>query len=255
MILAQKKKPYKTIIFSIFCLTIFILGTFTALCGGTKPALGKIDSYLDDLSRGPDTPPYLSLHYRLRYLQFKAEPLLLSAHPIVFLGDSMTDNGNWNELFPKENLVNRGIGGDTTLGIIRRLDQVIALHPPKIFLMVGTNDLCYDRSIPDTLTNYDYIISRLRTDLPQTEIYIESVLPFNDTIFPSRALRTNENILELNEGIQELAEKHDLPYLDITEPFTDENGRLHKSLTVDGLHLNQKGYQIWHDLIYDEVKS
>lgn len=250
-----KSKHHKRNIVIIFCSIACIALILIGVNGGPKQTACKIDSCLDDLSRGPDTPPYLSLHYRLRYLRFEAEPLAIRQAPIVFLGDSMTDNGNWKQLFPKENLVNRGIGGDTTLGIINRLDQVIELRPPKIFLMVGTNDLCYDRSIPDTLTNYDYIISRLQQDLPKTQIYIESVLPFNDTLFPSRALRTNENILELNEGIQRLAEKYDLPYLDITEPFTDDNGRLPANLTVDGLHLNEKGYKIWRDQIYDEVKS
>ena len=51
------------------------------------------------------------------------------------------------------------------------------------------------------------------------------------------------------------AEKHNLPYLDITSDFTNENGRLSADLTVDGLHLNNVGYKIWHNNIYDEVKS
>ncbi len=250
-----KSRHYKKNIIIIFCVLVAAALSIITMNGAPKQTAYNINSYLDDLSRGPDTPPYLSLHYRLRYLRFEAEPLTIQQSPIVFLGDSMTDNGDWNQLFPKENLVNRGIGGDTTLGIINRLDQVVELNPPKIFLMVGTNDLCYDRSIPDTLTNYDYIIAQLRQDLPRAQIYIESVLPFNDTLFPSRALRTNENILELNEGIQRLAEKYDLPYLDITEPFTDEQGRLPAGLTVDGLHLNETGYKIWRDQIYDEVKS
>ena len=77
----------------------------------------------------------------------------------------------------------------------------------------------------------------------------------NDTIFPSRCLRTNDNILTLNEGIQALAAKYHDPYLDITASFTNENGRLPAGLTVDGLHLNEAGYAIWHDDIYTQVKS
>ena len=91
--------------------------------------------------------------------------------------------------------------------------------------------------------------------LPNTKIYVESVLPFNDRLFPIHYLRTNDNILQLNEGIMTLAEKHNLPYLDITSDFTNENGRLSADLTVDGLHLNNVGYKIWHNNIYDEVKS
>ena len=211
------------------------------------------NSFLDDLSRGPDTPPYLSLHYRWRHLFFEVEPH--GDHPIVFFGDSMTDRGDWQKLFPKANLVNRGIGGDTTLGLLQRLDQVIELNPPKIFLMIGTNDLCYNRSVADTLKNYDCILSVLQANLPNTQIYIESVLPFNDTIFPSRYLRTNENIEKLNEGIQRLAAQHHLPYLDLVDDFSDTDGRLPAEDTVDGLHLNQRGYEKWRDEIRPYVKS
>ena len=210
------------------------------------------NSWLDDLSRGPDTPPYLSLHYRWRHLYFAFAPH--PDRPVVFFGDSMTDRGDWHKLFPDVRLVNRGIGGDTTLGLLQRLDQVIALNPPKIFLMIGTNDLCYNRSITDTLKNYDRILSALQTALPHTQIYVESVLPFNDTIFPSRYLRTNTNINRLNGGIQQLAAAHHLPYLDIVGDFSDKNGRLPAGETVDGLHLNQQGYEKWRDDIQSYVQ-
>ena len=177
------------------------------------------------------------------------------SNPLVFLGDSMTDEGDWKKLFPDVNLVNRGIGGDTTLGVLNRIDQVLALAPSKIFLMIGTNDLCYNRSVEDTLKNYDQILNILHKNLPQTKIYIESVLPFNDQIFPSRYLRTNENIEELNRGIKKLAEKYAYPYLDLVPFFMDENGRLPENYTVDGLHLNEKGYTIWKSRIKNFVKE
>ena len=241
--------------FNSCLLLIFIcLSTVLTASGffGKAPAYW-VNAHLDDLSRGPDTPAYLSLHYRLRCLRFALEPHHAGA--IVFLGDSMTDNGTWKELFPHEHVINMGIGGDTTLGIINRLPQVVSLKPQKIFLMVGTNDLCYNRSIPETLSNYDYILTQLQEQLPDTELYVESVLPFNDRIFPVHYLRTNNNILELNQGIMQLAQDHDLPYLDITSDFTNENGRLSADLTVDGLHLNHLGYELWHNDIYDQVKS
>ena len=171
-----------------------------------------------------------------------------------FFGDSMTDEGDWQKLFPGINLVNRGIGGDTTLGLLNRIDQVIALRPPKIFLMIGTNDLCFNRSIADTLKNYDEILRRLHTSLPETKIYIESVLPFNDQIFPSHYLRSNENIKTLNVGIRQLAEKHHDPYLDLVPYFSDADGRLPAEYTIDGLHLNADGYAIWKEHIKEFVQ-
>ena len=244
----------KKIFIPVLLCLLMLTGTILTASGAFgKSAAYWMNSHLDDLSRSPDTPAYLSLHYRLRCLRFALEPH--HADSIVFLGDSMTDNGNWKELFPKEHVINMGIGGDTTLGVINRLAQVIAVKPRKLFLMVGTNDLCYNRSIPETLENYDYILTQLQASLPNTKIYVESVLPFNDRLFPIHYLRTNDNISQLNEGIMTLAEKHNLPYLDITSDFTNENGRLSADLTVDGLHLNNVGYKIWHNNIYDEVKS
>jgi len=231
-------------------LACFVLGavfirTAVADEGGWQKVEGNMYNYADDLSRGADTPHYLSLHYRLRKAYFNIETH--KADPIVFLGDSMTDEGHWHELFPKLNLVNRGIGGDTTAGVLNRIDQVTKLAPPKIFLMIGTNDLCFNRQIPDIIKNYDEILSILHQRLPNTKIYMESVLPFNDHIFPSVYLRTNENIKTLNVGIKKLAQLHNDPYIDLTKYFSDKDGRLPAEDTVDGLHLNEKGYAIWRD--------
>lgn len=234
------------------CIGVLLWASPLSAEGGWKKAEGKIYDYVDDLSRKPDTPAYYSVHYRVRSLYFAVEPH--RAHPIVFFGDSMTDEGDWQKLFPGTNLVNRGIGGDTTLGLLNRIDQVIALRPPKIFLMIGTNDLCFNRSIADTLKNYDEILRRLHTSLPETKIYIESVLPFNDQIFPSHYLRSNENIKTLNVGIRQLAEKHHDPYLDLVPYFSDADGRLPAEYTIDGLHLNADGYAIWKEHIKEFVQ-
>jgi lysophospholipase L1-like esterase len=219
--------------------------------GSLKRGQRRFNSYINDIGRSPDSPPYLSLHYRIRKAYFAVEPH--EKNPIVFLGDSMTDEGDWAKLFPDKNVVNRGIGGDTTLGVLNRINQIIALKPPKIFLMIGTNDLCYNRSISDTVNNYDEILFLLHRNLPGTKVYVESVLPFNDDIFPSVYLRTNADIKLLNTYIRKLANKYNYPYLDITAPFTGNDGKLPSDETIDGLHLNKKGYNIWREQIQNYV--
>jgi len=211
----------------------------------------KVYLWANDLSRSPEDPAYLSLYYRYRKMCFSVAPH--DQHPIVFLGDSITDEGDWSKLFPHAPVENRGIGGDTTLGVLNRLDQIIALKPAKIFLMIGTNDLCFYRSIPDTMTNYREILDRLHTELPDTKVYIQSVLPFNDTIFPSNGLRTNRNIKQLNVQIKKMAKEYNDPYIDLTPTFTSPNGRLPANDTVDGLHLNNSGYSLWREQIKDRV--
>lgn len=211
----------------------------------------KLYAWVNDMSRNPDDPAYLSIYYRLRKMYFSVAPH--SSNSIVFLGDSITDEGDWSKLFPDLPVVNRGIGGDTTLGVLNRLDQVIALEPTQIFLMIGTNDLCFNRSIPDTITNYRKILTRLHTQLPSTKIYIQSVLPFNDTIFPSRALRSNNNIEKLNVEIKKLAKEYNDPYINLVPAFSGADGRLPSQYTSDGLHLSDAGYLLWREQIKDII--
>lgn len=231
---------------SLFCL-LGLFVHFISLTDALLPYEKMIYTWANDLSRDPKDPPYLSLYYRLRTRYFAMTSH--ADHPIVFLGDSITDDGDWKQLFPTLPVENRGIGGDTTLGVLNRLDEVIKLQPTKIFIMIGTNDLCYDRPIPAIRENYVHILSRLHRELPQTAIYIESVLPFNDTLFPSRALRSNDNILELDHEIKELAALYNDPYIDLTPAFTGADKRLLPQYTTDGLHLNPAGYLVWKSAI------
>jgi len=212
-----------------------------------KHAADELSAWADEQLRKPGDPGYLSLHYRMRKLYFAVDPY--PKNPVVFLGDSITFFGNWDDLFPDSPVENRGIGGDSTRGVLNRLDQVIAMRPAQIFLMIGTNDLCYGRPVPDIAVNYDRILRRFKTELPQTEVYVQSVLPFNDQIFPSRAYRTNANIRELNKEIRRLAKKYDYQYIDLTPAFTGPDGRLPAKYTTDGLHLNADAYLVWRDLI------
>ena len=62
---------------------------------------------------------------------------------IIFLGDSMTEYGEWVEFFGNPNIKNRGIAGDMTDGILDRLDEVTASSPSQLFLMIGVNDLLF----------------------------------------------------------------------------------------------------------------
>jgi lysophospholipase L1-like esterase len=59
----------------------------------------------------------------------------------AFLGDSITNGGRWNQLFPDVRTANFGVDGDCSRHVLARLQPVIALKPARVFLMIGTNDL------------------------------------------------------------------------------------------------------------------
>lgn len=208
----------------------------------------KLVIWANNIGRNPEDPSYLTMNYRIRRMYFKVASFNTNS-PVVFFGDSITFGADWQKLFPEVNVANRGISGDTTLGLLNRLDEVIELHPRQIFLMIGTNDLCFGRPPDKILENYQLILDRLHQSLPETPIYIQSVLPFNDTLFPSRGLRKNSNIHELNIKLKELATKNGCLYIDLATPFTGEDGRLSAEYTYDGLHLSEFAYLIWKNQI------
>jgi lysophospholipase L1-like esterase len=234
---------------AIVCLVLlsFSLVFWPPLIGAAKEGAALMNAWADNLVRQPGDPAYKSAHYVIRKLYFEVDPS--PSHPVVFLGDSITYGGDWGDLFPDSPTENRGIGGDSTLGLLNRLDQVIALKPSQIFLMIGTNDLCYNRPIPDIIANYRKILNRFHDELPDTEVYVQSVLPFNDQLFPARKLRTNENIVKLNGEIRKLAGEFGLTYIDLTPALAGADGRLPAEYTSDGLHLSRAAYYVWRDQI------
>src|SRR5207244_10058498 len=73
-------------------------------------------------------------YYRSRLAFFRQ---IVGDADVVMLGDSITEGMDWRELFPDVRILNRGIAGDTSAGVLNRLDEVIARHPKMVFLMIG----------------------------------------------------------------------------------------------------------------------
>jgi len=191
---------------------------------------------------------YNNTYYQGRMELFNTLPLQKKA--IVFLGNSITERGAWGELLPGVKVMNRGIGGDNTFGVLARLDGIVKAVPRKLFLLIGINDL--SRGLPREviLENYDHIVAYIRTHSPKTKIYIQSVLPLYEPFTTAAYLKNKkDSILQLNVGIRKIAEKYGLPYINLHEIFADANGDLVKELTADGIHLKPAAYGIWVDFL------
>lgn len=180
------------------------------------------------------------------------ETLPDTENEIIFLGNSITDNAEWFELFENPNIKNRGIGGDDTEGVLERLDEVVRSHPEKIFIMIGTNDLAYGKSVDQIIENYKLILRRIEEASPETKIFIQSVLPTEDAIHTTRK---NSDIMEINKKLQEIADENKIPYIDLFGPFSTPDNKLNLDFSIDGLHLNGKGYLLWKKLIKDYVND
>ncbi|ADK13908.1 MULTISPECIES: GDSL-type esterase/lipase family protein [Clostridium] len=167
---------------------------------------------------------------------------------IVFLGDSLTDIGQWNELLDNPDILNRGISSDTTSGALNRLSEITKLKPRKIFIMLGINDIDKGLSIEEIIKNYSRIIQNIKTDSPSTSIYVESVLPINKDIYKTK---TKDNqIINLNASLNNLCKNSNIQYINLYPLFTLPNqNKLYKEYTIGGLHVNGKGYKVWRDAI------
>ena len=192
---------------------------------------------------------YNNSYYQSRMEVFANLPSPKKA--IVFLGNSITERGQWHELIPGKVIMNRGIGGDNTFGVLARLDAIIEAQPKKIFLIIGVNDMFRKLPIGVVVNNYQRIINRIKKGSPRTKIYIESVLPINEGLAKdvSYAVGRNEMVTELNKQVRALAEKEKLTYIDLNPLFEDEEGKLKKELTNDGVHLKPEGYKFWVDYL------
>lgn len=180
------------------------------------------------------------------------ESLPNTENEIIFLGNSLTDGNEWSEMFENPNVKNRGIGGDDTDGILDRISEVTTSQPAKVFIMIGTNDLAYGKSVEYVIDNYKKIIDSIQIKSPNTKIYIQSELPVDDAIHYTRK---NSDLKEINRHLQIICSEKDLIYINLFSLFEDEKGKLNPKYSYDGLHVNGEGYLIWKKAILKYVEE
>lgn len=193
-----------------------------------------------------------STYYHQRVSQFRLLPKTNS--DIFFVGNSITDGGEWSELFSDKRVKNRGISGDISAGVLNRIDEISDRKPSKVFLLIGINDLSRNIPTDSILKNITKIVSYLKQESPSTKLYVQSILPVNDFYkkFESHT-RKGEQIKQLNTNLKQNATTYHYTYIDLHSSFCDEDGKLIKEFTNDGLHLKGDGYLKWKHLVYPYV--
>jgi lysophospholipase L1-like esterase len=194
-----------------------------------------------------------STYYYQRKTLF--EKLPNSENEIIFLGNSISDGCNWSELFNNPKILNRGISGDVTDGVLDRLDEVTESKPSAIFIMIGVNDLARGKSVEYIVSNYKQILEKIVADSKGTKIYIQSVLPVNDEFqkFKNHVKKT-EQILAVNENLKNLSAQYRAKYIDLFPLFAMENNKLNPKYSNDGLHLTGDGYVLWKSVVEKYIK-
>jgi len=168
----------------------------------------------------------------------------------VLIGDSITEG--WLsytniEAYPfNVPVANHGVGWDVTEGAVFRLPLVEPSEPDQIFIKIGTNDVSLAVPLADMERYFDGLLSNLRDQEPQAELFVQSVLP--------READKLERISRVNAMQAKLAQKYAASYIDLKEVFAAQDGTLRKDLTYDGLHLNEAGYAVWGEALSPYIK-
>ena len=163
---------------------------------------------------------------------------------VVFLGDSITQGwgDNMKGMFPGMKTANRGISGDTTRGVLIRMDEdVLALDPKAVVLLIGTNDL-EEGADPETIAaNLKLVVAKIKQSQPNAPIVLCKVFPSAES-----KKRPADKIKKLNDLYAGLA-KGD-PQITVMETwvlFANEQGDAKMEEFPDLLHPNDAGYTKW----------
>lgn len=203
------------------------------------------------VARKQETRNDAQIYYDNKVLSYGVQNANLSKGQIVFLGDSITDLYILDDHYAglDRACYNRGIGGDTTEGVFKRLQvSVFDLQPSVVVLMIGTNDINAKRSEDEILRNYRQIVEAITTGLPEATLYCVSVIPQNQQVESGGIVRVEETtpvIMAVNAGIQTIAQIRGAVYIDLFSLLADENNYLRAEYSDDGLHLNENGLSLW----------
>jgi lysophospholipase L1-like esterase len=165
---------------------------------------------------------------------------------IVFLGDSITQGwGDVASSFPGIHVANRGISGDTTRGVLIRLQDVYDVNPRAVVLLIGTNDI-EEKAEPETIAaNVKLIIDALKQKNPTMPVILCEVFPSSpaDSRPPEKVRKLNALCLE------QVADEPQVTVLDTWALFANAKGNAKEDEMPDLLHPNVVGYAKWAEAL------
>ena len=173
---------------------------------------------------------------------------------VVFFGDSITQG--WGPdlggSFGQIKVANRGISGDTTRGMLLRIeDDVLAVNPSGVVMLMGTNDLEERDSAEDIASNVKAIVQRLTTHNAELPIFLCKVFPSSASM-----RRSAKDIQKINTlCTSAVADIPQVTVLDTWSIFANEQGDAKKEEFPDLLHPNKAGYAKWAEVLRPALAS
>jgi lysophospholipase L1-like esterase len=181
---------------------------------------------------------------------------------VLFMGDSITDfwrnaDGPFagkpvlDKHFGQWNVANFGIAGDTTQGVLYRLQngEGQGFSPRAIMLMIGTNNTARNTAA-EIAEGIGAVVLELQKDFPQAKILLLGVFPRGRPNDPVRA-----TIADINRTIAKLHDGQRVHYLDIGAKFLAPDGTIPADVMSDLLHPSAKGYEIWAQAVKEPLTA
>ena len=164
---------------------------------------------------------------------------------LVMFGDSITEWAPWADIFRDVSIVNRGLAGDTTTGMLRRIDTTLNVKPKLVCFMAGINDLAQGYDVEHIYQNYIDMLEVWQENdiriLVQSTLYVGSKLQ-----------GLNSSVELLNSKISEYCSQQGIAFLDVNSVLSP-NKLLSNEYSCDDLHLNAKAYQAWAEVLQPTV--
>ena len=221
-----KKKKITAIILAIVFVVIVVFGCVLFI---------KI---IPDIKAQREWDEYVKAYYAQKISLYEQENAQYDDYEVdvAFLGDSLTDGYDLQKYFPEYKTSNRGIGGDTTVGLESRLKvSVYDLKPKVAVMLIGANNM------DSMFGNYENILIGLRDNLPNTKIVLLSLTAMGGEHWG----RKNQLAAYNNVKIKKLASEYGFTFVDLYTPlFNPRTGEVYDGLTVDGGHFTHEGYVV-----------
>ena len=172
--------------------------------------------------------------------------LPIDTSDIVFIGDSQTQFFSLTEEFNNIHIKNRGIIGDSSIGLLYRLSYITKSKPKKIFIQIGLNDVLHGTNPQIIADNILKIINRIKNDSPLTKIYIQNILPSSIKIGNRPII---QEIRQINASIYRFTQQTNVTYIDLFSQFEINDKLNEKFNSGDDMHLNSEGYKKWVEIV------
>lgn len=167
---------------------------------------------------------------------------------VAVLGDSLTERAEWWELLGRP-VANRGIAGDTIADVRARLDDVVALAPRVVFVLIGVNDLLAGAAPEVVAGDHAALLAELRRRLPGARIVAQSLLPIRDDIVARDESLTTATVQRANRLLARGAAAAGADWLDVAAGLAGAGGELDPRFSSDGIHLSAAGYRVWAEAL------